>query len=199
MACRVQSKIVLITVCIHLLCFSACKKSDYTTDFFYYKTDSLKSGDIILRKSYGLVSDIIVRQLNDTVDISHCGILIKNGNNFIVIHSLDKSVSDADGIQSCSLEYFWVDSRPETVKVMRFNKDTSNRIAKMAEYYLKKKVKFDKEINLNDTNAFYCSELPYHIINKEFNIKIASSDKLLKFSAFFNREYFSEIRFVYKK
>ena len=102
-----------------------------------YSTDSLRSGDIILRRSYGLVSDIIVMELDDTLDVSHCGIIIKEpDSSYKVIHSLSKKVSDTDGVQICGLEQFMADSKIETVRVFRFRSDTQGKIAAQALRYL---------------------------------------------------------------
>ncbi len=79
MAGRLQTKVKHFLSISFLLYFvMACKPVRDTTDLFYYHTDSIQPGDIILRKSYGLISDIITSQLKDTVNISHCGILDKN-------------------------------------------------------------------------------------------------------------------------
>lgn len=178
----------------------ACKAPENAADLYFYDSDSLRSGDIILRKSYGLLSDIIVARLHDTVDISHCGILVKEADSsFCVIHALAKSVSEADGVQKCSLKKFMADSRPETVKVVRFKNDSDKRIAGKALYYLAKKVKFDNNFNLKDTTAFYCSELPYHILKQEFDFSVSDESHLLKFSVFFNPQFFSIVPFVKQK
>ena len=201
MAGRKQIKIAKILVLIVLLhASSSCNTRRNTTELLFYCTDSIQNGDIILRKSYGLTSEIIASRLNDTVNISHCGILFQDSTgNFKVIHSLSKKISDYDGMQQCSLQEFWNDSRPETVRVFRFRSPNNNLIAEYAHNYLIKKIPFDERIDSNDTTAFYCSELPVHIIESFFLKKISNDKNIIKFSVFMNPEYFREIPFCTKK
>lgn len=201
MACRKQTEIAKIFVITILLCTSfSCNNKRDTTELFFYCTDSIQNGDLILRKSYGMISEIISTRLKDTVDISHCGILIQDSTgNFNVIHSLSKKVSDYDGMQQCSLQEFWEDSRPETVRVFRFRNSRNYLIAQCANNYLVKKIPFDNNFDTNDTTAFYCSELPVHIIEKTFRKKIINENSIIKFSTFMNPDNFREIVFKHKK
>ena len=66
----------------------------------------IQDGDIILRHGNGLVSDLIVKSLHEEFDISHCAIITKKNNDFVVIHSVSQSLSDYDGVQSQSLKSF---------------------------------------------------------------------------------------------
>ena len=201
MAGRKQTEIARIFVLIILLYAAwACEPRRNTTELLFFSTDSLQNGDIILRKSYGMISEIITAQLNDSVDISHCGILfLDSSGNFNVIHSLSKKISDYDGMQQCSLQEFWNDSRPETVRVFRFRSPNNNLIAEYAHNYLIKKIPFDERFDSNDTTAFYCSELPVHIIESFFLKKIRNDKNIIKFSVFLSPEYFREIPFCAKK
>lgn len=198
MAGRIQVKIVLFVIFISLLSLAeGCTSPAKTTDLFFYTTDSLKSGDIILRKSYGLISDIIVAQLNDTLDVSHCGIIVTDSSgSFMVIHSLSKKVSDVDGVQICSLEDFLNDSQLKTVRVVRYKSADSYKIAIAANDYLSRKVPFDEDFNPNDTTALYCSELPVVIIRKCFNQDVSKGFNMPKFSMFLQDNYFRKISFI---
>lgn len=162
-----------------------------------YSTDSLQSGDIILRRSYGLISDIIVMNLNDTLDVSHCGIIIKEPNSgYKVIHALSKKVSDVDGVQICGLEQFMADSKIETVRVFRFRSDTQGKIAAQALRYLKQKTPFDETFDATDSTAFYCSEFPIQSIRNAYKVDVSYGAKKLKFSVFLQPDFFREIPFV---
>ena len=174
-----------------------CKSSSKPKDNCLYTTANLKSGDIILRKSYGLISEIVVIQLGDTIDISHCGIIQKtNTGEFNVIHCLSKKVSDSDGVQICSLKHFLNDSKMESVRVVRFRADTNSVISKRAEYYLEHKIPFDEKFDAADSSAFFCSEFPIQIIKTGFNTDISEGSLKPKFSIFLNKKYFDEVRFT---
>lgn len=191
-----QTEITVLFILLNLLLLNGACTSSKTTDCFYYTTDSIQSGDIILRKSYGLVSEIVVAQLADTLGISHCGIIVKDtGNVFRVIHTLSKKVSEVDGVQICDLEDFMNDSRIETVKVVRY-RNNPNKIAVSAVGYLERKVPFDEQFNSKDTTALFCSELPIQIIRTIYGIDISNGDAKPKFTIFLNEKYFDEIPFV---
>lgn len=174
----------------------ACKPA-VSTDHFVFSTDSLQSGDIILRRGYGLVSDLIVARLKDSVDLSHCGILSIDSTGAIqVIHSLSKSVSKFDGMQTCSFEEFIQDARPESLLAVRHTGVDGRLIEKQAIAYLQQKKPFDHNFNTNDSSAFFCSELPIHIIYNLTGTYLYKGNQIPPFSVFLNRKYFKEINFV---
>ena len=194
----IQIKIVGGLICIGLLfLLVSCDSPAQTAGSRMYSTDSLQSGDIILRRSYGLISDIIVMNLNDTLDVSHCGIIIKEpDSSYKVIHALSKKVSNADGVQICGLEQFMADSKTETVRVFRFLSDSQGEIAAQALRYLKQKTPFDESFDATDSTALYCSELLVQSIRNAFKIDVSSGEKMLKFSVFLQPDFFREIPFV---
>lgn len=165
----------------------ACKPA-VSTDLFIYSTDSLQRGDIVLRRGYGMVSDLIVARLKDSVDLSHCGILsIDSTGSYKVIHSLSKSVSKFDGMQVCSLQEFVQDARPESLRAVRHKEIEGRLIEAQALAYLKQGIPFDHAFNINDSSAFYCSELPIHIIYNLSGTRLFNGNQIPPFSIFLNR------------
>jgi hypothetical protein len=197
---KLQIEIRPIVFVLSLLFFSGgCSSTRDATDFFY-NTDSIQSGDIILRKGYGLVSEIIVFQLNDSVEVSHCGIISLNEKGeFDVIHSLSQKVSEHNGMQICSLAEFMDDSKIESVRVLRYNNDNSSLIEHYAKFYLKQGIYFDENFDMSDTTSFYCMELPIFIIHKTFNNDISNGAEKPLFSIFFDKKNFTEIPFLKRK
>jgi hypothetical protein len=148
------------------------EQSSSTYHLTQKEMDLIRDGDIILRHGYGYVSDMIVRQLNEKYDISHCAIICKSGKTLFVIHSVSQSLSPYDGVQSQDLEPFIRDSRENSIIIVRYQskvpgKDGSN-ISRRAKQYLDEKIPFDNAFNLNDSTGFYCQELPYRCILNEF-------------------------------
>ena len=138
----------------------------------------LKDGDILLRHGYGFVSDMIVKTLNDSTGISHCAILSKENNKWIVIHSVSSTLSAVDGIQSQNLDEFVNQSKKNSFVVIRYkrlNDSDRCKIGTRAKYYLQKKIPFDNAFNIHDTASFYCSELIWKIFKDEFQIDIFDS------------------------
>lgn len=131
----------------------------------------IQDGDIILRHGYGLVSDLIVEQLKEKYDISHCAIVCKTDTGLAVIHSVSSSVSNIDGMQAQDLKSFIKESQYNSVVVIRYkpkvNKPNAS-ISRKAKYYLDKKVPFDESFNINDSTEFYCTELLWKVILDEY-------------------------------
>lgn len=136
---------------------------------------SLRSGDIILRHGYGWVSDMIVTQLKEQYDLSHCAIVCRDGDSLYVIHSVSSSLSNVDGVQSQEINAFIRESQYNSVVVVRykkpFDKDQSC-IAGRAKDYLKKGIPFDNAFNINDSTEFYCTELLWKAILNEYHVDI---------------------------
>ncbi len=133
----------------------------------------LRDGDIILRHGFGFVSDMIVEQLDEQYDISHCAILCKDTNELMIIHSVSSSISPHDGVQSQDFDPFIRDSHYNSVIVVRYrsgNDSADNSgISLRAREYLKKEIPFDHGFDLEDTSEFYCSELLWKCILNEYH------------------------------
>lgn len=163
----------------------------------YTLTDQEKSflqeGDIILRKGRGFLSQFITDYLSDTLAVSHCGILIKAEGEWQVVHCLDKSVSDYDGVQTCPLDQFTEESIPYSLKIVRYKADSLHRMAEQALYYLRMRKPFDKEFNIRDTSAFFCSQLPLHILKYGLHSDLPIGNEVPRFSLFLDETYFQLI------
>jgi hypothetical protein len=131
----------------------------------------IQDGDIILRHGYGLVSDLIVEQLKEKYDLSHCAIVVKTDTGLAVIHSVSSSVSNVDGVQSQDLKSFMEESQYSSVVVTRYkakiNKPNS-AISLKAKNYLAKQIPFDEAFDINDSTEFYCTELLWKVILNEY-------------------------------
>lgn len=161
----------------------------------------IKDGDIILRHGYGIVSDMIVKTLNEKYNISHCAIIVRDDNKLKVIHTVSQSISDIDGIQQQGLKTFIKHSKNNSIIVVRFKHDNENAgqiISNKAKELLKQKVPFDHSFDINDDSELYCSELIWKILLDEFNVDIfpdrANNSKLhFNFSNFYNPDFFEVI------
>lgn len=114
---------------------------------------------------------MIVEQLNEKYDISHCAIVSKNDTEFIAIHSVSSSLSNVDGVQYQEIKSFIRDSHYNSVIVIRYkpkiNKSDS-AISRKARYYLDQKIPFDNAFNIEDSSEFYCTELLWKVILNEY-------------------------------
>lgn len=166
------------------------------------EVDKLEDGDIILRHGYGLVSDMIVKTLNDDLDISHCAIVSKRDTGIAIIHAVSQSLSEYDGVQAQDLKTFIRDSKINSVIVLRYkldDKSSYSKITKKADYYLKTRKPFDHSFDLADSSTFYCTELIWRIFKDEFNIDIfrnrygKSNQEHLKFDLFMDTTFFKVV------
>ncbi|WP_417356715.1 YiiX/YebB-like N1pC/P60 family cysteine hydrolase [Flavobacterium sp.] len=134
----------------------------------------IKEGDFILRKGFGHFSDFIAQNLNHgSYDITHCGIIIKKDDEFYVVHSLSSDVSDIDGVQAQPLETFLSYSTPQKIIVTRTKNITDkigHNIALQAAQYCKLQIPFDSQGTIDDSGSFYCTELIWHILEKDLQL-----------------------------
>lgn len=158
---------------VHIYNYRTDKEQDQNTySLTKEEIAKIKDGDIILRYGFGLVSDIIVEQLKEEFDVSHCAILCKDDTNITVIHSVSSTLSDIDGVQSQDLKSFVHESHKNSIIIVRYKPkiDKDNPyISKRAKDYLNKQIGFDNAFNINDSSQFYCSELLWKVILNEYN------------------------------
>jgi hypothetical protein len=125
----------------------------------------LREGDIIMRKGYGMVSNIIAEQLQEERAISHCGIVVKDEDGLGVIHTVSSSISDVDGIQHHSLSQFVRESKPGSIVVVRLRDlEDGSRIGQRTRHFLSQAITFDHKFDLLDSSQFYCSELVWRVL-----------------------------------
>lgn len=124
----------------------------------------LQNGDIIMRKGEGFVSSVINDMFNTGYKLSHCGLVLREGDKLSVIHTVSSELSNIDGVQVEDMDKFVRESVLNTLVVVRYKSDslTRNRIADAARVYLKRQKHFDHRFDLADTSKFYCTELIHY-------------------------------------
>ena len=160
----------------------------------------MRSGDIILRRGFGLVSASIASSLNEAFSVSHCGIVdVDSNGNVRVIHSVSSSLSDFDGLQDCTIEEFCKESKENSLMVVRF-RDTADvplaNLAKTAQTYLDRKIPFDGVFDITQNDEMYCSEMVWSALKENFNYDIypdKSKTAVIKFGPFFDTVHFQRI------
>ena len=191
-----NKKIIVISILINMF-LSACTKRQelvvLTDSLSSAERQQLHDGDIIMRMGFGQLSQSIVSMLDEKQAISHCGIVCISDSDTLVIHSISGSLSYADGVQSCSLNEFFKDSRPHSLMITRFKSKDNSFLSCGARNYLKQRIPFDNYFDFEDSSRFYCSELPIHIMEQKLGRPIFSNKnqrERLQFSNFANRSYF---------
>ncbi|MDR1983980.1 MAG: hypothetical protein LBQ28_04060 [Prevotellaceae bacterium] len=141
-----------------------------------YETNLLRNGDIIMRQGNGIVSSVIVANLNEKNKISHCGILNIDNNGINIIHTLSPALSHANGMQQATLHEFISDAYENSIIVVRLKNNDNSKITDKAKYYLSKKIPFDDNFDIYDTTKFFCSELVLRILADECNLNLIDTN-----------------------
>ncbi len=166
-----------------------------------HEMEQLKTGDIIMRRGFGLMSTMIADALDENPEVSHCGIIVKINHNFYVVHSISKALSQTDGVRYDMLGSFIKQSKPNSVVVTRYKSLTPSMIKRLKDktlYYLEKKIPFDHAFDLHDSTKFYCNELVRNIILHATGTDVykqipEGTDRHVRFEVFYNPEYFGVI------
>lgn len=161
----------------------------------------LKPGDIIIRKGNGPLSDHIMH--NTKEEYTHCGIIVKEGDVWKVIHSLGETASDqeTDGVQMMDLSEFVKHGADSMLYICRpiFADSLEYKIPGRAYHYLEQKVPFDHRFSLFSPEKFYCSELLFYVFKdvnngkNVFVVKKQHNSYMLMFSTFFDETKFMPI------
>lgn len=202
---RILISIFLFCLLIVIFYFIYEKKSSIEQKKSIYNLSAeeksqIKDGDIILRHGYGTISDIIAKTLNESYDISHCAVLTKDSENINVIHTVSQTLSDFDGLQQQSLLRFISDSKKNSIIIVRYKGEKNSELAKRAKYYLKLKIPFDHDFDINDTTKFYCNEFVIKLIKDIYtkdllskNTKTSDPKSQYKFNVFWDTASFKII------
>lgn len=149
----------------------------------------LRSGDFVMRRGSGRVSDGIIFGLQESVPITHGGFVVPSSllaergiqsdvpkdewRDWAVIHSVSSSVSDRDGMQVCSIREFVRHASDGNVHIAR-----SKRLSPAQLVYLESRllalledrVPFDHLFEPSDHSRIYCSELALMLLEEEMDL-----------------------------
>ena len=196
------SLLIIIVALLYIFILSDKLEKAYNNANYYLsenEIDLLQDGDIILRRGYGFVSSRIVETLNDTLDVSHCGIIVLTDSCWSVVHSIPGHFSlfpKEDGVIITSLSEFVEDSYHNSIIITRLKRDSLYQIAQKALNYAERKIPFDYDFNYNDTTSLYCSELILRILEDEFALTLqtlGAKNTPPPFSVFMNTDYFEMV------
>lgn len=163
--------------------------------------DSLKGGEIIMRKGGGFMSSQIVKTLNEPVEFSHCGFIVQTDTGLIIIHSLGRDYGSRDGVQPSTFYNFNVDAIDSSLCVVKPKLSDSllQIVQQTAKEYYDKRYAFDYSFDLTTKDRLHCTEFIHDVLleatGKEIYPieKTASGADCLLFKNFFNPIYFETI------
>jgi len=162
--------------------------------------NKLEEGDIIIRKGNGPLSFHIMNATKE--EYSHCGVIVKEGETWRVIHSMGGSVSkkEKDGLQIMDLDQFVSHAADSMLFICRatFQDSLGMKIRNGAYNFLEEEAPFDHSFNLFTRDKIYCSELLFYILRdatgeNQMIIRKKHKSYLLLFETFFNEDKYKPI------
>lgn len=134
----------------------------------------LQTGDIILRRGYGLLSDIVADTYSSGgYEVTHAGFIIQEDGQWFVYHSLSGDVSKTDGVQKQLLKDFLESSQPQKIiisRVMGITPLQQEAVKQFATAYLGKGILFDRKGDYNHSQSLFCSEYIINVLGKDMNL-----------------------------
>lgn len=131
-----------------------------------FSDTTLQTGDMIVRKGRGPISDMLAQLNVKDKSWSHCGmVVVRNGQPF-VFHSIGGEDNPKAVMRCDSLKRFLDSTWNNAFAVYRFDFDspTRRRVAEQTLLFYQAKPRFDMAFDIATDSALYCSELIYKII-----------------------------------
>jgi len=144
-------------------------KKNYTNTYSkvitskYPEISILHSGNIILRRGYGMDSIVAANFSNAEKRYSHAGIIIIENDKVFVIHSQESLPKGYDGVVKESLSSYLKDVK--IWAVYKFDIINSQKVLEYMKMMLKKNIKFDMDFDIKTNDKMYCSEFIYKSFN----------------------------------
>ena len=162
--------------------------------------DQLKEGDIVIRKGAGPLSFHLMN--NTKEQYSHCGVVIEEGGEWTVIHTIGGTSSEdaVDGVQTQPLAEFVANAADSMFFICRpiFVDSAGPKVAERARDYLAQEVPFDHGFSVFTTDKLYCTELLFYIFREIggkdiFVIEKKHKSYMLMFETFFRTKNFEPL------
>lgn len=165
---------IKINLAISSLClggfFFSCQDAVQQSSFFFPDDIQLHEGDIVFRQGRSIASRAVL-SADKAGYYSHIGIVVRYNDKWQVVHAVPDEPDydgDTDRVKIDDLNTFFSSERANSGALMRVANDTlAQNAASKALDVFNKKTLFDHKYDLNDTSAVYCTELVYHVYNRQ--------------------------------
>lgn len=160
----------------------------------------LQTGDVLLRRGFGIVSEFIANYLGETYPITHCGMLVvSHPDSILVLHT--QSDEGQNGIFYQPLPEFIRESQYGTLAAVRLKVSNTQKMQMLAEFerLRRKGVRFDMGFNDADTTEMYCAELKKYVFKQVMGVDILTDRAtrmgidVIRMSNFFNPQHFEPL------
>lgn len=122
--------------------------------------EQLQTGDVLLRKGFGWVSETIADYLDEAYPITHCGLVIKQSSDSIaILHTLSNERHNGMLLEPLA-SYCQQSQKGSLIAVrLRASQEDKERIILETKYLLAQKIPFDLGFDDRDSSKLYCIEM----------------------------------------
>lgn len=146
------------------LIYSAIRSVQHEAPFI---PASLKEGDLIVRRSGGLISTLLASASRVDKRYSHAGVIHFESRRCRVVHCID-ATEGPSGLRSESLEEFLDPTTTLAYALYRFPLSGAERSvsAYVCDSALQAGLSFDRNFNLEESSFMYCTEWVRYCIGR---------------------------------
>lgn len=121
----------------------------------------LQTGDVLLRKGFGWISNTIAQYLDEKYPITHCGLILRDSvtQKISILHTISNEQSEGMYIEP--LWSYCRESQIHSLMAVRLKVSTreQQQIIAAAKRRYKQKIPFDMGFDDHDTTRLYCIEM----------------------------------------
>ena len=141
-------------------------------------TAGLRTGDVILRKGKGFISELFRKSSMYDQKYSHAGIIQVTGKGVFVIHVLGGDVKTTSNLIEEPIAAFCDSHENTDFAVYRypFLEGKEQAVNRYLNQLVMQGTKFDEQFDLTSDSALYCTELVYKMCLKTANQKLPFTD-----------------------
>ena len=156
---------------------TGCHRSNQVVDFILPDTVQLQTGDLIFRQGESRESRAVTT-LDRRSGYTHVGMLLNVDGHWLVLHAVPNernTKQEKDSVKLESIGTFFCSDRAVKGGVYRYPvtpEDTLRLLQKGMDVY-GRHLLFDGQFDLEDTNAFYCTELVWFLYQQTLHIDLS--------------------------
>lgn len=127
------------------------------------KPEHLEDGNLIFVRKPGIWGDISQAFSPKDQRYTHVGMIANNLGQATVIHADGDPLDPQGQVREESLESFLQLAQGVGIYRFTFSKEQKHQMVEKARSYVKKAFKFNSQFRLGQPDAFYCTELVWHL------------------------------------
>jgi len=160
-----------------LLLFTNCHREEVPQEYFLPNTVQLQTGDLVFRTGVSKESRAVTT-LDKSSIYTHVGMVVWNQDRWCVLHAVPserETKQEEDSVKLEPIGTFFCSDRAVKGGLYRYPvtpDDTLLLLQKGLSLYYNRHPLFDNQFDVEDTNAFYCTELVYFLYKGALGIDL---------------------------